>query len=370
MRIRPLFSFAAACRLAYDGGDMIDAATRLADYLHRFYAPDEFPALLHQAESWAIARPLKGLRILDGTPVFRNTLAKYMALLAAGAELYVPPPSVMPGDTAVLAMLAGCGIHVADAVEGGFDMVLDCAGAHAGLNPRYGFAELTRSGVPRFAGCHHPVFLADAGVIKMIETCLGTGESFFRAMEFLGYGDVQGRMLVVFGYGKVGRGLVYYALRQQMDVVVVDSVERSTEVPGGVRFVHAGDLKAVHAVLRHAWCAVTATGVRGALEEVFRGGVPDGLLLANMGVEDEFGGSVPTKRVLSDKKPLNFILEEPTSMCYIETTMALHNAGAVELLRPDCPVGVFAPSAELERELLGIVSLKGRLASDLPLLGW
>lgn len=369
MEIRPLFSFAAMRRLAYDGAAMTDAAARLADYLHRFYKPDEFPALLYQTESWASSRPLDGLRILDGTPVFRNTMAKYMALMAAGAELYVPPPSVMPGDPAVLAMLPEFGIRVVDAGDVRFDMVLDCAGAHAGLRPRYGFAELTRSGVARFEGCSKPVFLADAGMIKMIETCLGTGESFFRALQFLGYGEVQDKALAVFGYGKVGRGLVYYALRRKMHVAVIDREDRSQEVPEGIRFVHAGDRDAVQSVLEHAWCAVSSTGVRHALEDVFRSGVPSGLLLANMGVEDEFGPSVPSERVLCGKRPLNFILEEPTSMCYIETTMALHNAGAVELLRSDCPSGVFAPSEKVERELLDVVRSRGRLAADLQLLG-
>ena len=349
---------------------MTDASARLADYLYRFYARDEFPALLYQAEAWAAARPLEGLRILDGTPVFRNTMAKYMALLAAGAELCVPPPSVMPGDSAVLAMLPEFGIRVEDAGSGEFDMVLDCAGAHAGLSPRYGFVELTRSGVDRFEGCTKPVFVADAGRIKMIETCLGTGESFFRAMEFLGYRDVAGRALVVFGYGKVGRGLVHYALRREMGVTVVDVEDRRGELPHGVRFVPAGDAEQVRSAVAQAWCAVTATGIRNALDDVFCSGVPDGVLLANMGVEDEFGPSVSPERVLSAKRPLNFILEEPTTMCCIETTLALHNAGAVELLKKDCPSGVFAPSEELERELLDVVRSRGRLAADLPLLGY
>lgn len=348
---------------------MTDAPSRLADYLRRFYESDEFPSLLYQAESWASSRPLDGLRILDGTPVFRNTMAKYMALMAAGAKLCVPPPSVMPGDPSVLAMLPEFGIRVADGKEGEFDMVLDCAGAHAGLSPRYGFVELTRSGVARFEGCIKPVFLADAGVIKMIETCLGTGESFFRALLFLGYKDVENRTLVVFGYGKVGRGLVYYGMRRKMNVTVVDRMDRAQGVPDGVRFVSACHSEAVQSAVEQAWCVVTATGVRHALDDVFRSGVPDGVLLANMGVEDEFGSSVPAGRVLFGKRPLNFILEEPTSMCYIETTMALHNAGAVDLLRSDCPAGVFAPSAEIERELLDIVRLRGRLADDLPLLG-
>lgn len=55
-------------------------------------------------------------------------------------------------------------------------------------------------------------------------------------------------------------------------------------------------------------------------------------LIANMGVEDEFGPEVPAERVLNAKSPLNFVLEEPTHLKYIDPTMALDNYGALEVL--------------------------------------
>ncbi|MEG2237169.1 MAG: hypothetical protein RRY13_05880 [Akkermansia sp.] len=82
------------------------------------YRPEEFPALLHQCESWAKTQPLNGLHILDATPVFTNTCAKYAALLAAGASLTIcvstSLTSGIPHDQALLPMLQQWGIPTID----------------------------------------------------------------------------------------------------------------------------------------------------------------------------------------------------------------------------------------------------------------
>lgn len=73
------------------------------------YRPEEFPALLHQCESWAKTQPLNSLHILDTAPVFTNTCAKYAALLAAGASLTIcvstSLTSGIPHDQALLPSL-------------------------------------------------------------------------------------------------------------------------------------------------------------------------------------------------------------------------------------------------------------------------
>ena len=60
-------------------------SVRLLEYLQPFYAPNEFPALHGQYLTWQKTRPFAGCHILEGTPLFRNTLTKYLALLAGGA---------------------------------------------------------------------------------------------------------------------------------------------------------------------------------------------------------------------------------------------------------------------------------------------
>lgn len=61
---------------------------RILENLFPFYRQEEFPVLLHQYKTWSESRPLEGCRIIDASPVFRNTCAKYASLLGrrSGAD--------------------------------------------------------------------------------------------------------------------------------------------------------------------------------------------------------------------------------------------------------------------------------------------
>ena len=345
----------------------------LASRVTQAYASNEYPVLLNQYEVWANTRPLAGLRVLDATPVFENTLAKHAALLAAGAELTVGIDDVMPRNHDVVRYLRSVGIHVVEPGDvkqsNAFDLVLDCAAAFAELNPRIGFVELTRSGVSKYDGKTCPVYVADSGSIKRIETCLGTGESYFRAMAQLGYSKWQGKSVVIFGSGKVGSGLITYAHRYGRRITVVT---RPGEITDRIRalcdvVIDASDGIAIAEAVSQANAVVTATGVPGAATaacpaDVF---IRSKALLANMGVEDEFGAGVPAGRVLEAKRPLNFILKDPTLMKYIDATMALHNEGAVILASKKMPAGLLEPDAATEERLLSICREKGIISDEL-----
>lgn len=318
------------------------------------YPPESRAALTHQRAGWAAARPFAGLTVLDATPLFRNTLLKHAALRAAGAEVWVGYGRAMPHDPAVAARLPEVGFAVPDAARlaRGFDVVLDCAGAFADVPARLGRAELTRSGAARYAHCPEPVFLADAGRIKTFETALGTGDGLVRGLAHVGFGPLRGRRAVVFGCGKVGRGILFRLAREGMETVVVDCAE--VRPPHGTARVPLGDRAAVAHLLARADLVVTATGVRHALlgtvaaEALLRSPAA----LANMGVEDEFGPEIPAARVLNRKAPLNFALADPTQMRYIDPTMALHNAAVARLLAGDLPPGLNAPTPEDEAPIL------------------
>ena len=112
---------------------------------------------------------------------------------------------------------------------------------------------------------------------------------------------------------------------------------------------------------------MTATGVPSAATAVCPADVfiRSKALLANMGVEDEFGAGVPAGRVLEAKRPLNFILKDPTLMKYIDATMALHNEGAVVLASKKMPAGLIEPDASTEERLLSICREKGTISDEL-----
>ena len=338
----------------------------ILDYNRQRYRPAEYPALAAQTEEWRGSLPLNGVRILDATPLYANTLMKYVPLLAGGAELTAATHDAIPYDPAMVELLARWGVpHVHNASGGEYDCILDCGGVHASLDPRYGFVELTRSGFYHYQSARKPVILADDSRIKTIETCLGTGEGFLRGMKQLGYKDFRGCRLVVFGYGKVGRGVAYYSVREGAEVIAVD--EPGTAVRPPVKLVSRHDREAVVRAVREAWCVVTVTGIRnamagnGAAEELLRGKQ----LVAAMGVENEWGDTLPPERILNRNVPLNFMLDEPTRLRYIDPTMALSNAGVPELLKGSLPAGIRKIAPEIEEHYWKIVERDGLIADEL-----
>lgn len=343
----------------------------LAARIRSAYADYEYPVGHHQAACWSQTRPLAGLTVLDATPVFENTISKYLSLMSAGARVIVGVSPVMPRDPEVVSWLKEQGMIVVDDHDqfDTVDIILDCAAAFVRHTPTIGYVELTRSGVSQYSGVSKPVFVADAGRIKRIETCLGTGESYFRAMAQLGYHDWKNKRIVIFGSGKVGTGLITYARKFGCFVTVVTRPEDVSPLVQRLadEIIAADDSSAIVRAVTAAYAVVTATGVAGALRNSCPGEIlaQTNALIANMGVEDEFGPELPAERVLENKRPINFILKDPTLMKYIDATMALHNAGAVWLVENPDATGLIDPPAELEEELLSICRRDGTIAEEL-----
>lgn len=347
----------------------------LLSLIQRSYRPEEYPALDHQIRLWQKERPLSGLRILDATPVFRNTLVKYQALQAAGARLSVGLSDCIACDPEIVDRIRANGIPVVAPSDRGrmaFDLILDCAGVFAEWVSTYGFVELTRSGVPRYAHSAKPVYIADSGRIKRIETMLGTGESYFRAMAQFGYTTWKDRRFVLFGSGKVGSGIALYAHRHGARISIVTEPESLQPAIRSLaeEIIDCRDSAAVGAAVRAAYAIVMATGHK----EAFQQSCPaeawqqSEALMANMGVEDEFGPELPPERVLNGKKTLNFTLEEPTHLKYIDATLALHNEGALYLATHPEARGLMAPGPETEERLLQISISKGIAGEEIALL--
>lgn len=339
------------------------------------YKRCEYPSLDWQQRCWASSRPLEGMSLLDATPVFRNSLIKYRALLASGANLVVGISDVMPYDSNVVCLLEKAGVEVIDAglAKGrAFDVVMDCAGAFASVEAKFGYVELTKSGEAVYKNCQKPVFVADGGEIKKIETCLGTGESYFRALRQLGFDGFSGKNLVVFGSGKVGTGIILHALKCSMRVTVITDLNTLRgDFDKKLKAVSMNDSEQVARAVRNADFVVTATGVKGAVQSVcpLEAVISSKAVFANMGVEDEFGESIEASKVLQNKQTVNFILEEPTQVRYIDATMALHNAGALYLVsNKNLRRGLVYPPSEMEAKLFDVMRANGCISDELDLL--
>ncbi len=342
----------------------MDRVEKLKKYINCFYQDNEFPALIEQIEQYQKTKPFENLKLLDATPVYRNTLSKYLPLLAGGAKLHAGVVANFPHDPKVVEMLDEFGVELlTEVTDESFDVVLDCAGCFATQPSKLGYVELTRSGAYRYSDCQQPVFLADSSRIKLIETVLGTGEGCLRALKELGFNNFTNTSAVVFGYGKVGKGVAMYLAQAGAKVIIVD--EPNIEIAKGMSLVSRFDNLAIEQAVKGVDFVISVTGHQDAWVGMFdpKELINSGTVIANMGVEDEFGKAVPSKRVLNNKKPLNFILAEPTLLCYIEATMALHNAGAELLIEKQCCSGINLPDIELENKILDI-SIKNGVVGD------
>lgn len=380
----------------------------LSSVLDEVYEKNEYPALAALESEWTHTRPFDGLRVLVATPIYRNTMTEYRALVAGGADILVGLSGM--NDPDVVDFMREWGVPVVTPAEmledesrGEFvDLVLDCAGPFAVLHPKIGFVELTRSGVHYYKNAEKPVYVADSGIVKRIETSLGTGDGYFRALEKLGYGgDFEGKKLLVFGSGKVGSGIALQGVRRGCNVTVVTDLKRGQSQPAAPETMPAGDFSAVleqndvavvdchdyaavASLIENSDFVVTATGVKNALAapELTEALLSTKATLANMGVEDEYSEAVPAEKVLNDKGPLNFILEEPTHLKYIDTSLALHAALAERLVQevatldetPDVAsgdasaensAGLRFPPQEIEQRLLTIAIQNGVIGPEI-----
>jgi len=366
------------------------------DIINEHYEPREYPALSFLADQWVCRRPFEGLKVLVATPIYRNTLLEYRTLFAGGAQVYVghavangvPSSAVVPCDENIIELLKGEGVPVITDVDvktgkvaDDFDLILDCAGQFSFCHPRVGFVELTRSGVQFFEKSEYPVYVADSGIVKRIETILGTGDGCFRGLEELGYTDFENKKLIVFGSGKVGCGIALQGVRRGMQVTTITDTSRRSSSTDFCHVLERNDVKivdcfhdaSVKATVLGGDFLVTATGVKAALSvsaiTVIKNR-PE-LVVANMGVEDEFGEYLPADRVLNKKAPLNFMLDEPTHLKYIDTSLALHAALGERMIQDYKKsgsakpfVGPMDPPGDIEQRLIMVTIQNGAIGAE------
>ena len=368
------------------------------EIIQSHYRPSEYPALASLAEEWQDSRPFEGLKILVATPIFRNTLLQYEALLAGGAELYVGRAvenAAIPCDFEIVELLQESEIPVVspemvldmEQEDEFFDLILDCAGQFASCHPKIGFVELTRAGISYYNDSEFPVFNADGGIIKRIETSLGTGNGFFRALVQAGWTEFKGKKLLVFGSGKVGCGIALQVIENGCEVCTITDLNKRnsptdfirTLEQNGVPLVSKDDIPSVLQEISQADFVVSATGKKNALsgEEIFQALLQTKALLANMGVEDEFPEDFPDERVLNNKIAINFSLKEPTLLKYLDASLALHAALGERLVLEHNEAfeseylnnqGPQNPPEDIEQKLLGVTLQNGEISSEISRL--
>lgn len=312
------------------------------EYYFKHYTPQEAPFMHHQLSKWGIDKPLAGLRVLHHVPLVQNTLLKIACLVAAGAEVTVTnPSSFMIADAKAIECLKKSSIryvdHLLDLKKETFDLYFDCgAELYQALgDPKVGAIELTGTGdiYYRQQKLDFPVVSIDQTRTKQLETIFGTAESASLAIHQLTAINPAEKSWLIFGFGKIGRGLAYFCHQYKTRVKIVELSPENTEEAKqlGLTVIHPADHVEIQAALKYTDIVVTATGKANIFAD-YSSTWFENKILANMGILDEFGPQIPEKAVLNNKKAVNFVLKDPTPMKYIDPEFYAHNMAALQLL--------------------------------------
>nr|MCH9690336.1 hypothetical protein [Gammaproteobacteria bacterium] len=218
------------------------------------------------------------------------------------------------------------------AKPGEFDFYLECSAELSVLPPpKRSVVELTRTGalVYEKKSFSVPILSVDNSSLKVLETYYGTGEAFLRAFKALSGKNVRDETFVLFGYGKVGQGVAHAIQKAGGACQVVEIEPRAracAQEHGCASF--GNDIEGLRAV-ESASVVVTATGCKESLRSSF----PTiqnhlaGKILCNMGADDEIGKGFAGAHILADGHPINFTLQHPTLMKYLDPSLYAHNLG-------------------------------------------
>jgi len=311
---------------------------------NRSYVGD-YPFLRRLNDDWARSRPLAGLSVLHNLAITRETMLKLESLLLAGAEVTVTHlrlQGLRPREDCI-AVLREAGVAVEvdhERLAGRFDFALDCC-AQIPLMPRVeiarGYVELTQSGTAGYRALptRLPIYNVDESRLKRLEGMFGTGEACVRAIKQFVAPDLAGKDIVLIGFGKVGRGIArHLALAgARLTVCDLDPLARARAERLGFAVVAPDDGAALRAAVNAAFAVVAATGVEGIVERLLRPAeIAPAVHLVNMGADDEYGPAFPASRIVGDKAPINFLLEAPTALWFIDPIFAAHNRCCLDIL--------------------------------------
>lgn len=305
------------------------------------YKNKEMPFLTKLLNRAKQSKIYNGLKILHNTPLTMEAVLKIAPLVLGGADVTVSCITLLPPQEEALKIIKAANIklQLEHSFKEDYDIHLDCCGELINNKPpKIGTVELTQTGseIYKNANTQYPVISVDDSEIKFLETFFGTGDGFVRALhKFVGE-NMQNQSYVIFGFGKVGKGIVH-ALKKYTNriptVIDIDPSVFNNDAYPNVKFINANQLAEVKAAIKTAYCVITATGVGNVISKYYRFGKNNfsNAILTNMGGSDEYGENFTQKDILFEKKPLNFSIAEPTAAKYLDPVLYAHNFG-IDLL--------------------------------------
>ena len=154
-----------------------------------------------------------------------NSVTLFEPLWRGGAEITVCTPFQCERTRSLVRELL---LHdfpilpVEEAVKAG-DYFIDNADMLGKRRTPKGAVEVTRTGDWVYESLLCPTISIDQSRLKYLEDHLGVGESFVRGWYHLRPNDpLVGKNIVLFGYGKVGKGVAFYRRKEGANLTVVD----------------------------------------------------------------------------------------------------------------------------------------------------
>lgn len=302
-------------------------------------------------------KPYQGLKILHNVPLTLATIFKIEALALGGAEVIVTTIKALPPEKRAIDLLeqANFKVQINHDFDEVFDFHLDCCGELLDLKPpKIGAVELTQTGSKLYQNqsLTYPVISVDDSELKILETFFGTGDGFSRALQQMVGTKMQNKPFVLFGYGKVGQGILYALKKFTNDITVID-IQPTLSIPG-VRYIDAGNKSLIKQAIANSFCTITATGVKELITNYFGFNKEDfgSSLLTNMGADDEYGNNFETTDIAFNKMTFNFSLEYPTALHYLDPILYSHNIGIDLILNKSINNGCHPFPAPLASSIL------------------
>lgn len=309
----------------------------------RSYQPlTEIPFISKQCHYAQIKKPFKDLRIIQNIPLSLESICKLEPLVLGGAHVSVSiNKAIQPSSqNEAIKLVKEIGLEFCpdQDFKGEYDFILDCGAELANkICPKQGIVELTQTGSEIYKKLDLDVAIisVDDSLLKQLETFFGTGEGCVRAFRKLTGKNIQNQHFVIFGHGKVGQGVLYFLIKEhiQATVVEVDNTQLAKVREKGFNALHIHEDKLlIEQAIESAFAVVTATGVKNLISSHFDKQLFKGKVLANIGVEDEYGENFENHEVLYHKQPINFSLADPTKMRYLDPSFFAHNYGIEHIL--------------------------------------
>ena len=277
------------------------ANIELLSEINRRYPEKNIPFLHKQNLDWEKRKPLQGVKILHNLMNTFETLLKLEPLLRAGADLTLTRLDVIqtPYQKEIDEILNQCGFrYIPDYkdLKGEFDIGMDCAARLLSIPQitiRRGTVEITQYGTVRYqkTATPYPVISVDDSYLKNLECMYGTGEAFIRAFQELTGEDLKDRPFLIFGYGKVGQGIVKYLSPFTRNILIVEkslsALDRAAR--RGLSVIASHRVGEIKKAASEAFGIVTATGISHLLSTYLDPKDLTTAYLANMGADDEIG---------------------------------------------------------------------------------